>query len=81
MCIHLVFMFVEVAKPMKKKTHEYDKHKIFSFAQLFSIPHSSTPNYMLTDQSTPAHGRRGKKKAMKDCFLSARIKERTVEAA
>lgn len=61
----------------KKKTSG-DKHKIFSFTLLFSLPHSSTPNYVLTNQSTPANGRRGKKKRMKNHVLSAHIKERTV---
>lgn len=38
---------------------------------LFPHPHSLTANYVLTNQSTPASGRKGKKKGMKDCYLIA----------
>lgn len=48
------------------------------YAFIFPTPHPSTANYVLTNQQMLVNGRRGKKKRMKDRFLSAHIKGRTV---
>lgn len=68
-------MFLEVTQPMTKKT---EMRKTRFSPLLFPHPHSLTANYVLTNQSTPASGRKGKKKGMKDCYLIAHITERTV---